>query len=287
MREFKGKIAVVTGGGSGIGRALVRQLAASGCSVATCDIREPGLEETCGLAMDTATEGVQVTTFVADVADETQILAFRDETLRRHATDHIDLVFNNAGIGGGGSFVTDPRHVWERTFNVCWGGVYNTTRAFLPLLIKAPQAHLINVSSVNGFWASLGPQTTHTAYSAAKFAVKGFTEALIVDLRLNAPHVSVSLVMPGHIGTSIVFNTVAEFSPDLAGEAEREVMQRAQAFRDAGLTPEEAAQIILDGVREDRWRILVGPDAHALDKVVRAEPERTYDLDFFDRLADA
>lgn len=182
------------------------------------------------------------------------MLAFRDDTALRHDADHVHLVFNNAGVAGGGSFVIDSRQAWERTFNVCWGGVYNITRAFLPMLIRADEGRLINVSSVNGFWATLGSQTTHTAYSAAKFAVKGFTEALIGDLRLNAPHVAVSLVMPGHIGTSIAHNTVAEFGQDLGEDAKQEILRRADAFRDAGLTPERAAELILDGVHEGRWR---------------------------------
>ncbi len=285
MQDFTGKIAVVTGGGSGIGRALVRRLAQDGCHVATCDIRAETLAETRTLALGAAPPGVTVTTFVADVADEAQVTAFCKDTLTRHDSDHVHLVFGNAGVGGGGSFVTDSRQVWERTFNVCWGGVYNTARAFMPALIRAPKGRLVNVSSVNGFWASLGPTTTHTAYSAAKFAVKGFTEALIVDLRLNAPHVEVSLVMPGHIGTSIYENSIAEFAPDMDAPDLAEAMARAEAFRNAGLTPEQAADVILDGVREGRWRILVGPDAFALDAIVRAEPERAYDLDFFDRVA--
>ncbi len=287
MQDFNGKLAVVTGGGSGIGRALVSQLAACGCSVATCDVRPAGLEETRALALGAAPQGVQVSTFVADVADEAQVSAFRDDTLARHGTDRIHLLFNNAGIGGGGSFVTETREVWERTFNVCWGGVYLTTRAFLPALMAASEAHLINVSSVNGFWASLGPQTAHTAYSAAKFAVKGFTEALITDLRLNAPHVAVSLVMPGHIGTSIAHNTIAEFADGLDGEARREALARAEAFRAAGLRPEQAADIILDGVRKGQWRILVGPDAHALDAAVRARPDSAYEAGFIERLTGA
>ena len=99
------------------------------------------------------------------------------------------------------------REEWEKTFNVCWGGVYDCTRAFLPMLLKAEEGHIVNTSSVNGFWASVGPRIPHTAYSAAKFAVKGFTEALITDLRINAPHIRCSVVMPGHIGTSIPLNS--------------------------------------------------------------------------------
>ena len=98
-------------------------------------------------------------------------------------------------------------------FNVCWGGVYLGVRTFLPMLLASEAGHVVNTSSVNGFWATLGG-SAHTAYSAAKFAVKGFSEALITDLRVNAPHVQVSVVMPGHIGTSIVFNSGAYFGRD-------------------------------------------------------------------------
>jgi NAD(P)-dependent dehydrogenase (short-subunit alcohol dehydrogenase family) len=114
------------------------------------------------------------------------------------------MLFNNAGIGGGGSFLVDDRAEWERTFGVCWFGVYYCSRAFMPLLVASDEGYIVNTSSVNGFWASLGPNIAHTAYSAAKFAVKGFSEALINDLRVNAPHVKVAVVMPGHIGVHCV-----------------------------------------------------------------------------------
>jgi len=282
MKDFSGKLAVVTGGGSGTGRALVVALAAQGCSVALCDIREAEQAETKRLAEAAAPQGVKITTFVADVANEPQVEAFRDDVRHQHDTDHVHLLFNNAGIGGGGSFVSASRAEWDRTFGVCWGGVYNNTRAFLPLLIKAEAAHLINVSSVNGFWASLGPNTTHTAYSAAKFAVKGFTEALIGDLKLNAPHVKVSLVMPGHVGTSIVLNTLSEhgWGGGTGAEMPEMLRQWGEDFRSRGLSPDRAAEIILTGVREDHWRILVGPDAEWLDQAVRAAPEKAYDAEF-------
>lgn len=285
MKDFSGKIAVVTGGGSGIGRALVQALTSEGCSVAMCDIREADMLETVRIAEKTAVQGVKITTFVADVAQEKETLAFRDHTGEQHETDHVHLLFNNAGIGGGGSFVNSPRDQWERTFAVCWYGVYYNARAFLPMLLKAPEAHMINVSSVNGFWASLGPQTSHTAYSAAKFAVKGFTEALINDFRNNAPHVKASVVMPGHIGTNIAINSMAEFAPPDGATAEAKAM--GEAFRDNGLPPPAAAKIILDGVREARWRILVGPDAVALDKAVRARPEEAYEHGMADLVARA
>ena len=209
MKEFSGRIAVVTGGGSGMGRELVRQLVAEGCHVAMCDVSARRLAETAQLCQAAGLpQGVRVTSHLADVSREADVLRFRDEAAAQHATDRIHLLFNNAGISGGGSLIVNDRDEWERTFNICWGGVYFTTRAFLPLLRAADEAHLVNTSSINGFWASVGPDAPHTAYSAAKFAVKGFTEALIADFRMNAPHIKVSVVMPGHIGTGIRVNSL-------------------------------------------------------------------------------
>ncbi|MEL6738924.1 MAG: SDR family oxidoreductase, partial [Pseudomonadota bacterium] len=264
-------------------------LASEGCSVAMCDISQADMDESCALALDGAPQGVRVTGFLADVAMEDQINAFRDDTLAQHDTDHIHLLFNNAGIGGGGSFVTTSRDVWERTFGVCWYGVYYSARAFLPALKRADEGHMINVSSVNGFWASLGPETSHTAYSAAKFAVKGFTEALVNDFRNNAPHLKASVVMPGHIGTNIALNTMREFGdlltddiPNGNPEIAEDPQARGEAFRDNGLDPADAARIILQGVRDEQWRILVGPDAQALDQAVRNAPEDAYERAFME-----
>ena len=232
---------------------------------------------------------MRVTGFLADVAIEEQLAAFRDDTLERHETDHIHLLFNNAGVSGGGSFIGAPRDIWERTFAICWYGVYYSSRVFLPALMRADEGHLINVSSVNGFWASLGPTTAHTAYSAAKFAVKGFTEALVNDFRLNAPHLKASVVMPGHIGTNIALNSLREFGDQMTDEIPtgdpdmgNDPQERGEAFRDNGLDPAQAAATILEGVREARWRILVGPDAHALDQAVRDAPEDAYEQEFME-----
>lgn len=294
--EFAGRLAVVTGGGSGMGRELVVQLAAEGCSVATCDVNEEAVEETRQLAEKGAATGVLVTAHLCDVSNESDVERFRDEVVAQHDTDSVNLVFNNAGIGGGGSFVAGRREEWERTFGVCWGGVYLCSRAFVPLLVASDEGYLVNTSSVNGFWASLGPGTPHTAYSTAKFAVKGFSEALMEDFKVNAPHVKVAVVMPGHIGTDIVANSrrvlgdspIEDVRADLArrglatdGMSDDDVRgliaSFADAFRDtAPLTAAQAATIILDGVRADRWRILVGDDALALDAAVRADPEGAY-----------
>jgi NAD(P)-dependent dehydrogenase (short-subunit alcohol dehydrogenase family) len=306
MESFAGKLAVVTGGGSGMGRELVRQLAVQGCSVAACDVNEPSVAETATLARAGAQPDVFVSSHACDVADEAQVLRFRDALLSEHAGGHVDLVFANAGVGGGGSFVTGSREQWERTFAIDWWGVYNCARVFLPLLIASEEGVLVTTSSVNGFWATLGPGNPHTAYSAAKFAVKGFTEALIEDLRVNAPHVRVAVVMPGHIGTDIVANSLrilGHADPENMSDADleavrpelgrrfatagaaatpdelRQILVRANSeFRDsAPLSAADAATIILDGVRAGSWRILVGKDAKTLDAAVRARPEKAYD----------
>jgi NAD(P)-dependent dehydrogenase (short-subunit alcohol dehydrogenase family) len=310
MDTFRGKLAVVTGGGTGMGRELTRQLTGEGCTVAICDISDTNMADTVA-ACEADAPGVAVSSFVADVSKEADLVAFRDHVLATHATDHLDLLFNNAGIGGGGSVLGDTREEWEQVFNVCWGGVYFGVRTFLPLLAKSPEAWIVNTSSVNGFWATIGPQSSHTAYAAAKFAVKGFSEALITDLRLTAPNVGVSVVMPGHIGTDIVFNSgsylgrdpkeltaaqVAEMRDRFAGrgfdvesasdEDMRNLMvMMAEGFRDnAPTTAAQAATIILDGVRAGKWRILVGEDAHIVDEAVRADPENAYEPEFLERL---
>lgn len=275
--DFAGKIAVVTGGGTGMGRELVRQLTAAGAHVAMCDISEENMAETAALAKADAADGVRISGHRCDVSDEAAVQAFAGEVREQHQTEHVNLVFNNAGVSGGGSLFTNSREGWDRTFAICWGGVYHGTRAFLPMLTASDEGHLINTSSVNGFWASLGPDRPHTAYSAAKFAVKGFSEALITDLAVNAPHVKVSVVMPGHIGTDIVTNSIAMSEEEIPEELKPFSEEAARSFRDdAPVSAAEAATVILDGVREGRWRILIGDDAHALDKLVRNDPEAAY-----------
>jgi NAD(P)-dependent dehydrogenase (short-subunit alcohol dehydrogenase family) len=305
MDSFSGKLAVVTGGGSGMGRELVRQLAAAGCSVGACDLNPDTMAETVALAEAGATPGVRVTGHACDVAEEAQVLRFRDEVLAGHGSDHVDLAFANAGTGGAGSFVSDPREQWERTFAIDWYGVYHCARAFLPLLIASGDGVLVNTSSVNGLWASLGPGIPNTAYAAAKFAVRGFTEALIEDLRTNAPQVRVALVMPGHVGTDILINTrrthghpgpeyvradkLAEARAGLtkiglltegASDAQvREALARLETdWRDkAPVSAAQAAATILEGVNSGAWRILIGQDAVMIDAAVRAKPEAAYD----------
>ena len=322
MHDFRGKLAVITGAGSGIGRALALELVSQGAHVALCDLalaRLVDTKEACESIVRSvaersgaATAPVRVTAHACDVADDAQVVAFAEAVQREHATDHVHLLFNNAGITGGGSFVHDERARWERTFNVCWFGVYHCTRAFLPLLMRSSEACIVNVSSINAVFA-IDPSGPHTAYSAAKFAVKGFSEALLTDLRMNAPHVRVALVMPGHIGTSIVSNSMRiqglESLADMTGkelarireqgarlslpvanlsddELRAVLQERIDRFENhAPVSATEAAQQMLQGVREGRWRILIGKDAVRIDALARAHPEELYEPAFLAKMA--
>ena len=304
MKDFNGKFAVITGGGTGMGRELALQLVAEGCNVAMCDVLEDTMAETKRLCLSSAPQGTRVATYRADVSIERDFQGFRDAVGRELDTDHIHLLFNNAGIGGGGSMVNGDRAAWDKTFGVCWNGVYFGVRTFLPMMLKAREAHIVNTSSVNGFWASIGPGRPHTAYSAAKFAVKGFTEALMNDLAVNAPHIKCSVVMPGHIGTDIIGNSrrilgeqdaqtiramMSRDNPEVAKLSDAQILglmdQLAKGFHDnAPTTAAQAAKIILDGVKAEKWRILVGKDAEYLDQRVREAPEKAYTPEFYEAL---
>src|SRR5580700_2656169 len=309
--SLSGKLAVVTGGGSGIGRELVRQLAAQGCSVATCDVNAGTIAATAAAVWAAAPPGVQVTSHVCDVSDEAQVRRFRDELLEQHASDHVDLVFSNAGVFGGASFVKDSREEWERTFAINWWGVYFCARTFLPLLIASGDGVLVNIGSVAGFWATAGADLPITAYSTSEFAIKGFSEALTEDLRSNAPQVRVVVAMPGVVTTDIAENSrralglpafeelgdaeLMEMIPETArailvatgllaegfsaDDLRQAIPRLKEEFRDTGFTAVKAATIILDGVRSGAWRILVGGEAKMLDEQVRANPEAPFNYE--------
>jgi NAD(P)-dependent dehydrogenase (short-subunit alcohol dehydrogenase family) len=308
VNSFTDKLAVVTGGGAGIGRELVRQLAAQGCSVAVCDLNPDTVAVTAATAWALAPPGVAVTGHACDVSDEAQVRRFRDELIEQHASDHVDLVFSNAGIFGGASFVKDSREEWERTFDVNWRGVYYCARTFLPLLIASGDGVLVNVSSAAGFWPTAGAGAPITAYSTSEFAIRGFSEALVEDLRSNAPQVRVVVVMPGVVNTDIYLNSrralglpewdqlsdaqLLELLPenaratliemgllaeDFSAEDLRQMIRRMKpSLQDQGFTAAQAATIILDGVRSGAWRILVGEEAKILDEHVRANPEAPF-----------
>ena len=258
-----------------------------------------------------APPGVSVTSHVCDVSDEAQVQRFRDELLEQHASDHVDLVFANAGVFGGGSFVKDSRQEWERTFAINWQGVYFCARTFLPLLIASGDGVLVNISSVAGFWATAGDRAPISAYSTSNFAIRGFSEALIEDLRSHAPQVRVVVVMPGVVNTGIAENSrrvlglpdfeqltdaeLMEMIPEVAraifvgmgvlaedfsaDDLRQAIPRLKDAFRDQGFLPAQAAAEVLNGVRSGAWRILVGDDARMLDEQVRANPQAPFNYE--------
>lgn len=302
MGTFSGQLAVVTGAGSGIGRQLAIQLAGDDCSLALLDLNGTTVAETVQLAMAVGA-GNRVTSMTGDAASASVAVAFADHVRLEHETDHVDLLFNNAGVGGGESFVFDDPAEWERTFDVCWNSVYRMTRAFFPMLLAAPAGNIVNVSSVNALFAANATKAPVTAYASAKSAVKGFTEALQIDLRTYAPTVRATLVLPGLVATNISENRrrihgleIDQLSAnDLDRERRRllptgvdvramsdDELRRSLGEWDAafgqngGMQPAEAARIILGGVAAGEWRIVVGAQAVAIDRAARTYPTSIY-----------
>lgn len=263
--EFQNRIAVVTGGASGIGLDLMLELVAKGVHVAVCDVDRVRLRRAVQRARKSNPD-VRVTAHVHDVADKKSVDRFVKEVTKEHETDVIHMLFNNAGVVGGGSFVAGSRDEWERTFAVSWFGTYHCTRSFLPMLIAADQGVVVNMSSVNGIWASLGTGSPHTAYSSAKFAIRGFTESLLVDFRKHAPHVSAMLVLPGHVRTGM------PAPPRSWRRALNSLFANYQP-----MTSKQVAEAVLSAVSAGDWRVVIGQDAKAIDARVRADPWSAYD----------
>jgi NAD(P)-dependent dehydrogenase (short-subunit alcohol dehydrogenase family) len=250
-------IAVVTGAGSGIGRALANQLSAAGCGLALADIDEKSLAETAGMLPG---KGTAVSTHVLDVADEAGVSAFAEDVRSRHG--RVTLLINNAGVALHGMFeeisLDDLR--WLMGINF-WGTVYGVTY-FLPMLKLQPRAHIVNISSVFGIVAPAG----QTAYSASKFAVRGFTEALRHELEGGT--VFVSCVHPGGIRTPIAERGRLGTNAPKARKNES-VSRLAQL---AKTMPKDAAARILRGVERREPRILIGLDARQIDIMQRLRP---------------
>ncbi|MBP1718172.1 MAG: putative oxidoreductase [Deltaproteobacteria bacterium] len=272
MNELRGKVAVITGAASGIGRALALQLGQEGCALAIADLNENGLEETCRLFRKCPQ---QVSSYIVDVADKGQIFSLADKVSREHGG--ADLLINNAGYGSSLSFLDMPMDVMERMMQVnFWGAVYGC-KAFLPQLLSKPEAHIANVSSIEGILAF----PNHCAYVSSKFALRGFTEVLKLDLRQT--RVGVSCVFPGGVRTNIVRNSMEfarkylETHPELAekfGPRLRRGEVLAAFFESqAGTSAEDAARIIIEGIKKNQWRILIGQDAVGVDGLQRSNPE--------------
>ena len=255
MQGFAGKVAVVTGAGSGIGQALAIELGRSGASVAISDVDTDGLAVT---EQRLKAIGAPVKSDRLDVTERERFLLYADEVKEHFGK--VNQIYNNAGIAFTGDIDITPFKDIERVMDVDYWGVVNGTKAFLPHLIASGDGHVINISSVFGLFAVPG----QAAYNSAKFAVRGFTEALRQEMILAGQPVKVTTVHPGGIKTAIARNATAAEGVDSATLAEWFDTKMART------SPERAAQIILDGVAKNRARVLVGADAKVLDIVVRA-----------------
>ena len=251
MKDLRNKVAVVTGAGSGIGRALANALAARGCRLALSDVNEIGLAETvAGL------KEVEVRSYHLDVSDRDAIYAHADAVAADFG--QVNLVINNAGVALSASIreMTDEDFKW--VMDIDFWGVAHGTRAFLPHLIASGDGHVVNVSSVFG----LIGVPKQSAYNSAQFAVRGFTDALRPEMKLEEQPVAVSCVHPGGIRTNIA-------NAARMGRSENAAAQRKGFDKMAMTTPEKAAAIIVKGILKDESRILVGPDAWGIEAINR------------------
>jgi NAD(P)-dependent dehydrogenase (short-subunit alcohol dehydrogenase family) len=258
MKNFSGRVAAITGAGSGIGRALAMDLARRGAHLALADIDEVGLAETVTLCEGS---GVKVTSQRLDVADRAAVYAWADTVVAEHGK--VELVINNAGVALGATIESMSYEDFEWLMNINFWGVVYGTKAFLPHLKAAGEGHIVNLSSVFGL-ISIPSQS---AYNSAKFAVRGFTDALRMEFEIDGGNVSCTTVHPGGIKTNIARNArMDESVAAMAGDAEK---ARRDFDRIAITSPAKAARQILAAVENDRRRALIGPDAKVFDLVSR------------------
>jgi NAD(P)-dependent dehydrogenase (short-subunit alcohol dehydrogenase family) len=261
MTTIEGRVAAVTGAASGIGRALAVELARRGAHVAVSDVDEAGLAETV-LKAERAGTGTKVTSAVVDVADREAVHAWADQVVAEHG--HANLIFNNAGVGVGATIEAISYEDFDWLMGINFWGVVHGTKAFLPHLKASGAGHVVNISSVFGLFAV----PTQSAYNAAKFAVRGFTDCLRMELEIEGAPVSATTIHPGGIRTNIARN--ARMHPDLTEASGGGNDEFAKQFdKLARTTPEKAANQILAAVEANKRRALIGPDAKVLDLLSR------------------
>ena len=258
MENFDGKVAAITGAGSGIGRALAVELAKRGASLALSDVDEVGLAETVSLCEG---YGVKVSSLVLDVSDRDAMFEWADQVADEHGK--VNLIFNNAGVALGAVVESMSIEDFEWLMGINFWGVVHGTQAFLPHLKASGDGHVINISSVFG----LVSIPTQSAYNAAKFAVRGFTDALRIELEIDDSGVSATTIHPGGIKTNIARNArVDEATAELSGD----VGDPGDMFEKIAMTkPSKAAKQILAAVEKNKRRALIGPDAKVFDLVSR------------------
>ena len=261
MKNIQGKVAVITGAASGIGRGLALRLASEGARLALSDVQTEALEETARLARERGAKDVH--TQRLDVADKEAFFAYAETVAKHFGAVH--LVFNNAGVALGATVKDMEMKDIEWLMGINFWGVVYGTKAFLPHLERAGEGHIVNVSSVFGI---IGVPT-QSAYNASKFAVRGFTEALRQELEIEGSKVSCTCVHPGGIKTNIARN--ARMSDK--GALGQDKQTSADNFdKIARTTSDEAARVILEGVRANKRRVLIGADAHVIDAAQRSFP---------------
>lgn len=265
MKTFQGRVGAVTGAGSGIGRAVAAELARRGAEVALCDVDESGLAETAARIRST---GTRVSTQRVDVADRQAVEEWADKVAADHG--QVNLIVNNAGVALGANVETMSYEDLEWLMGVNFWGVVHGTKAFLPHLRAAGEGHIVNVSSVFGMMGI----PSQSAYNAAKFAVRGFTEALRIELDADGGKVSCTTIHPGGIKTNIARNGRFDDATmsGLGQDADRLIEMSDRAFR---TTPDKAAQVILDAVQADKRRAFIGADAQ-LFKLMAMLPPGVY-----------
>jgi len=259
MENLGGKVAAITGAASGIGRMLAVNLAKEGCSVAMADIDEDGLGQTAAMIDGS---GIKVTTHVVDVADRDQVYKWADDVVSKHG--RVDMIINNAGVGVAETIedITYDDLEWIMNINL-WGVIYGT-KAFLPYLKQRSDAHIVNLSSLFGIFTV----PNAGAYCTTKYAVRGFTETLAQELKHTS--VRVSCVHPGGIKTNILKNTRFYKVADSSMDHERAIKNFDRSI--AWTSPEKAASIIISGIKKNKSRIMVGPDAYIYDFLKRLFP---------------